>query len=197
MRALLVVFVTFLLSLVTLAEETEEVSESDYDVDKRGFSGSCRRCMHNSDDWGSCLECFSRPGPAPYYSGEKRASDPYDWTEDKRAIVNPYEWDVKRAFNPYEWNVKRGAGWRSFFDTDFEKRAFNPYDMEISKRGFSACRCCLKIRDPKCCANCNYAPYYTKRAYRTSYRPEYDEVCGCCRKDRFNYACCMNCSMKK
>nr|AHB62388.1 AYNPY neuropeptide precursor [Platynereis dumerilii] len=220
-----VLWSALLVTLIGLTEVTGEESVSDAsllsdetedDMEKRAGSRACQRCLHDSDDWGSCLACFSRPGPAPYYGEKKRAVDPYAWDVEKKA-VDPYDWDVKRAYNPYDWRSFSAADlekraynpyefekraynpydWRSFDSTDFEKRAYNPYDMEVKKRGLSSCRCCMKIRLTSCCNKCSYAPYFTKRAYRTSYRPQFGENCACCRKDRFNYGCCLNCAGKR
>jgi len=225
-RLVPVLWSAFLVALISFAEIAAEENvndamarsgESEDEMAKRAGGRACQRCMHNSEDWGSCLICFSRTGPVPYHGEKRAAANPYDWDVEKRANVDPYDWDVKRAYDPYDWRSfdsteyeKRASEpndldkraynpyeWRSVDFSEFEKRASNPYEMEVKKRGLSSCRCCMKIRLTSCCNKCAYAPYYTKRAYRTSYRPQFDEFCSCCRKDRFNYACCINCTGKR
>ena len=52
-------------------EDEQLTSEKRYYV-----SPSCRRCLHNPNDYSACIQCYSRPGgPTPYFGLKKRAFD--------------------------------------------------------------------------------------------------------------------------
>ena len=87
-----------MIGMVTAYEELEtffptENDSEDVSADKRYYlSPSCRRCMHNRNDYAACANCYSRTGPIPYYGTAKRSFEdlssflpvPYDRTRSKR-----------------------------------------------------------------------------------------------------------------
>ena len=129
------------------------------------------RCMFRRDDWTSCLTCYGRPGPVPFYGGfAKRSIDPTMPGEE----VSPY----------------RGEGFPHFA----EKRALD--DCRCCLRAPSTNLDCCR----NCNMTPFYAGGYGKRSmekrgYETSFAPLGTTGGGscetCCSGLMFDFYCCV------
>ena len=144
-----------------------------YPLDKRSYNSYCRRCMSSDYDWVSCYKCWDRPGrSAPYYGGKKKRGY---WT--KPGHIVPY------------------YGKRS------DEAIDSMFSQEEKRGSLFQCSCCMRVEDPRCCAECNrfFDKRDEKRGYVTSFADygEEEEGCGCCQRGDFILSCCMRCLQSK